>query len=379
MIVLGLMSGTSVDGIDVALVEIQGQGLDLQIKLINGETFAYSPDLRRQILAVCGGKSLSMEELIQLDNAIASEFAQAAVNTIPEEVKVDLIGSHGQTVYHQPPRKKQLGYSLQLGRGDLIAYLTKIDTVTNFRAADIAQQGQGAPLVSKIDMCLYADEHHSRCLQNIGGIGNATYLPATNTARWSEKILGWDTGPGNVLIDTAVQQLTNNQQKYDENGNWSRQGKPCQPLVSQWLKQDFFHLPPPKSTGRELFSPAYLAQCYQDSQRYNLSSADWLATLTEFTVASIYDSYKRFLPSLPDEVILAGGGNCNSYLTERLQAYLPDSRLLTSDELGISSEFKEAIAFAILAYWRVHNYPGNLPTVTGAKKEVVLGDLHLAQ
>lgn len=377
MIVLGLMSGTSVDGIDVAIVNIEGEGLDLQVKLINGETYAYSHDLRSQILAVCAGKPLSMIEFIQLDNAIATEFAQAALNTIPEGIKVDLIGSHGQTVYHQPPSKNHLGYSLQLGRGDLIAHLTKIDTVNNFRAADIAQQGQGAPLVSKIDLCLYTDAQKSRCLQNLGGIGNATYLPSTKTAQWQDKIVGWDTGPANVLIDLAIQQLTDNQQKYDENGNWSRQGKPCQELVHKWLKQDFFRLPPPKSTGRELFSPEYLAQCRLDAEKYSLSSADWLATLTEFTVASIYDSYKRFLPALPDEVILAGGGSCNSYLKERLQTYFPDSRLLTSDDLGISSEFKEAIAFAILAYWRIHNYPGNLPTVTGAKKDVILGDLYL--
>ena len=376
MIVIGLMSGTSVDGIDVAIVDIQGEGLDLQVQLIVGETFAYSPSLRSHILEVCAGKSLSMEEFTKLDNAIASEFAQAALNTIPEGLQVDLIGSHGQTVYHQPPTKNQLGYSLQLGRRDLIAHLTNIDTVNNFRAADIAQQGQGAPLVSKIDLCLYANKHKSRCLQNIGGIGNATYLPSTKTEQWQEKILGWDTGPGNVLIDLAIEQLTNNQQKYDENGNWSRQGKPCLELVKKWLKQDFFQAQPPKSTGRELFSPEYLAQCYQDSQPYYLSSANWLATLTEFTVASIADSYSRFLPSLPDEVILAGGGNCNSYLKERLQAHLPNSKLLTSDDLGISSEFKEAIAFAILAYWRIHNYPGNLPSVTGAKKDTLLGEIH---
>ncbi len=377
MIIIGLMSGTSVDGIDVAVVDIQGNGLDLEVKLIAGETFAYSPNLRSHILEVCAGKALSMEDFTKLDNAIATEFAQAALKTIPQGIKVDLIGSHGQTVYHRPPQENKLGYSLQLGRGDLIAHLTNINTVNNFRAADIAQQGQGAPLVSKIDLCLYADKTNSRCLQNIGGIGNATYLPSTNTDKWESKILGWDTGAGNVLMDLAIQQLTNNKQKYDHDGNWSRQGKPCQDLVRKWLKQEFFQLQPPKSTGRELFSPEYLEQCHQDSQPYNLSPADWLATLTEFTVASIADSYQRFLPSLPDEVILAGGGSCNSYLKERLQANLPNSKLLTSDDVGISSEFKEAIAFAILAYWRIHNFPGNLPTVTGAKKDTILGDTYL--
>ena len=380
MIVVGLMSGTSVDGIDVGVVDIKGSGLDLEVKLIGGNTVAYSPSLRSQILEVCAGKPLSMAQFTQLDTAIATEFANATLKTIgglSPNISIDLIGSHGQTVYHQPPQEDELGYSLQIGRGDLIAHLTKTDTVNNFWVGDIAQQGQGAPLVSKIDLCLYADKTKSRCLQNIGGIGNATYLPASNTAQWQEQILGWDTGAGNVLMDLAIQQLTNNQQKYDDDGQWSRQGTPCQELVSQWLTQEFFRLPPPKSTGRELFSPEYLAQRHQEAQPYNLSDADWLATLTEFTVASIVDSYSRFLPALPDEVILAGGGSCNSYLKERLQSHLPNSKLLTSDDLGISSEFKEAIAFAILAYWRVNNFPGNLPVVTGAKKDALLGDIYL--
>ena len=376
MIVVGLMSGTSVDGIDVAVVDIQGTGLDLQVKLLAGSTAPYSPSLRSQILDVCAGRPLSMEEYTQLDTAIATEFAEATLQTIPEGVKIDLIGSHGQTLYHQPPQEDQLGYSLQVGRGDLIAHLTKTDTVNNFRVGDIAQQGQGAPLVSKIDLCLYAHESKSRCLQNIGGIGNATYLPGGQTPGWQDQILGWDTGAGNVLIDLAIQQLTNNEQKYDDDGQWSRQGQPCQELVSRWLTQEFFLLPPPKSTGRELFSPEYLQQRRQEAEPYNLSDADWLATLTEFTVASIVDSYSRFLPALPDEVILAGGGSCNSYMKERLQSYLPNSQLLTSDDVGISSEFKEAIAFAILAYWRVNNFCGNLPAVTGAKKDALLGQIY---
>lgn len=378
MIIIGLMSGTSVDGIDAAIVNIEGQGLDLKVDLLVGQTFPYSPSLREEILRVCAGKPLSMEELSKLDNAIASEFAQAVTSIISDDLKVDLIGSHGQTVYHEPPQKNQLGYTLQLGRGDLISYLTGINTVSNFRVADIALGGQGAPLVSKIDVCLYRHPHHHRCLQNIGGIGNATYLPSSHTPQWQEKIMGWDTGPGNVLIDLAVQELTNNQQKFDFNGEWSRQGKPCQVLVKKWLNQEFFKQKPPKSTGRELFSPHYLQQCLKDAQTYNLSSADCLATLTELTVASIADSYHRFLPSPPHEVVLAGGGSRNSYLKERLQAHLPHSHLLNSDDLGISSEFKEAIAFAILAYWHINNFPGNLPQVTGAKKEVILGQHYLS-
>lgn len=376
MKVVGLMSGTSVDGIDAALVEIEGEGLDIRVELLAGQTFPYKAAVREEILAVCSGKPLSLEELARLDYTIAEEFAQAALNIIPINTKVDLIGSHGQTVYHQPPRGNQLGYSLQLGRGDVIARLTGIDTVSNFRVADIAEGGQGAPLVSKIDVCLYRHPHRHRCLQNIGGIGNVTYLPPTSLPQWQEKIIGFDTGPGNVLIDLAVQQLTDNQLHFDLNGEWSRQGKPCEALVRKWLKQDFFRQKPPKSTGRELFGVEYLHQCRRDAQEYNLSPADFLATLTELTAASIADSYRRFLPSLPQDVILAGGGARNLYLRERLQHHLPQCRWLDSDDFGISSEFKEAIAFAILAYWHIQNYPGNLPQVTGAKREVVLGQLY---
>ncbi|WP_446684566.1 anhydro-N-acetylmuramic acid kinase [Cyanobacterium sp. HL-69] len=376
MIVVGLMSGTSVDGIDAVAVDIEGEGLDLDVRLLAGQTFPYPDDLRSQILSVCEGASISMEELARLDGAIASCFADATINVIPESVKVELIGSHGQTVFHQPAHNHHLGYSLQLGRGDLIAHLTNIKTVNNFRQADIAMGGHGAPLVSKIDLCLFSHPKHHRCLQNIGGIGNVTYLPPTHQPQWQDFIMGWDTGPGNALIDLAVQKFTNNQKTYDFNGEWSRQGKPCMPLVKTWLKQDFFGQKPPKSTGRELFGHLYLEKCCHDAQSFELSEADFLATLTELTAASIAYNYDKFLPQLPHDLILGGGGSSNGYLKERLQANLPTVNLLTTDDFNVSTEFKEAIAFAILAYWRVNSFAGNLPVVTGAKKETLLGEIH---
>ena len=376
MIVIGLMSGTSVDGIDAAIVEIKGTELDLEVNLISGQTFPYPNQLKKQILSVCEGKSLSMVDLAHLDDQIALQFALAAENVIPDNMKVDLIGSHGQTVFHRPANQQKLGYSLQLGRGDLIAKKTGITTINNFRAADIAVGGQGAPLVSKIDLCLFSHHRHRRCLQNIGGIGNVTYIPSHRDSNWQNKVIGWDTGPGNALLDLAVQKLTQGQQSFDFNGNWSRQGTPCLSLVEKWLEQDFFSQPPPKSTGRELFGSEYLEHCWQEAQGFDLTQADWLATLTELTVSSIVDSYQRFLPHSPDEILVCGGGSRNSYLKERLQHHLPSIKVLTTDEFAISSEFKEAIAFAILGYWRFHNYPGNLPLVTGASKPVSLGDLH---
>jgi len=381
MKVIGLMSGTSVDGIDAALVEITGKELNLQVQLLAGKTYAYPSDLREQILAVCGGKPLPIKELAALDDAIAIQFAIAAQQIQQEHPTAELIGSHGQTVYHRPLAKgesNKLGYSLQIGRGEVIADLTGITTINNFRAADIAAGGEGAPLVSKIDACLLSHSSLSRAIQNLGGIGNVTYLPPKQESDWEKQISGWDTGPSNTLLDLAVQRLTNGSQTYDGDGEWSAKGSPNHQLVTKWLKQDFFNQQPPKSTGRELFGIDYLNQCWQDMTQAGLNDADCLATLTELTVASIVHSYHHFLPKIPDQVLLCGGGSRNVYLRQRLQAELISAQILTTDDIGINGDFKEAIAFAILAYWRTSSIPGNLPQVTGASQPVLLGDIHLA-
>lgn len=376
MLVVGLISGTSVDGIDAALVDISGTDTDIKIEFLAGETYSYPAPLKQQILAVCAGEPISLPELAQLDDAIAQVFAQAAQN-IQNGHKPALIGSHGQTVYHRPPQRRdeKLGYSLQLGRGAVIAKLTKTPTVSNFRAGDIAAGGHGAPLVSRIDTFVLSDPHESRCVQNIGGIGNVTYLPAQSSPNWLEKILGWDTGPGNTLLDLAVQHLTSGTQSYDMDGNWAASGTPCTPLVEKWLNQDYFQQPPPKSTGRELFGWDYVQECLADTTALNLSAADILATLTELTVASIVHSYRTFLPKLPDRIFLCGGGSRNLYLKHRLQMHLEPVPVSTTNTAGLDADFKEAIAFAVLAYWRHLNLPGNLPQVTGAIQEVLLGDV----
>ena len=405
--VIGLISGTSVDGIDAALVEITGTEEDLKVELLSGDTYPYPTQLREQILAVCSGASLSMAELAELDNAIALQFARSAQAIQKDYPSATLIGSHGQTVYHQPTLRSQqargkgqevilesenlspptshlspltshlpLGYSLQLGRGEVIAQVTGIKTISNFRVADIAAGGEGAPLVSRVDAYLLASPTKHRCIQNIGGISNLTYLPPRQ-GNWLEAICGWDTGPGNTLLDLAVNHFTNGSQTYDENGSWARQGTVCAQLLQQWLEQAFFQIAPPKSTGRELFGWDYIQQCLVQSQAYHLTPADLLATLTEFTVASIVDSYRRFLPKMPDEVLLCGGGSRNLYLKERLQVRMESVEVLTTDDVGLSGDFKEAVAFAVLAYWRNLGIPGNLPQVTGAKAAVTLGNIHL--
>ncbi|OUL22378.1 anhydro-N-acetylmuramic acid kinase [Nostoc sp. RF31YmG] len=396
--VIGLISGTSVDGIDAALVEISGQELDLKVELVAGATYPYPAELREKILRVCAGEAISMAELAEIDDAIAFFFAEAAQNIQIGHQPATLIGSHGQTVYHRPPKgaeekeknfnsllrtqnsglRTPLGYTLQLGRGALIAHLTGITTVSNFRVADIAIGGHGAPLVPRVDAYLLSHPQEARCIQNIGGIGNVAYIPLRRD-NWLEKMRGWDTGPGNSLLDLAVQHLSNGAQTYDENGQWAATGTPCHPLVEQWLTQDYFQLPPPKSTGRELFGVTYLQECLQAAEAYQLSPADILATLTELTAASIVHSYRTFLPQLPDRILLCGGGSRNLYLKQRLQSLLPSVPVLTTDEVGLSADFKEAIAFAVLAYWRQLGIPGNLPSATGAPQEVLLGEIHPSQ
>jgi len=413
--VIGLISGTSVDGIDAALVEIAGTDVDLKVELLAGATYPYPDVLREQILEVCAGASLSMAELAELDDAIALQFAQAAQAIQTDNTPIALIGSHGQTVYHRPQELKvgmlnvegsqelkgerlkvessnrssslqpstpslphpltSLGYSLQLGRGEVIAQVTGIKTISNFRTADIAAGGQGAPLVSKVDAYLLSSPTKHRCIQNIGGIGNVTYLPARQ-GNWLEGVCGWDTGPGNALLDLAVEHFTDGSQTYDKDGNWARRGIPCEALVKQWLSEDFFQVSPPKSTGRELFGLDYLKRCLIQGEAYNLTPADMLATLTELTVTSIAHSYRSFLPQMPDEVLLCGGGSRNLYLKQRLQTRVEPMIVLTTDEAGVSADFKEAIAFAVLAYWRDLAIPGNLPQVTGARAAVPLGDVH---
>ncbi|MEL6382303.1 MAG: anhydro-N-acetylmuramic acid kinase [Cyanobacteria bacterium J06626_18] len=384
MRIIGLISGTSADGIDAAIADIEGDGYDLTVTVVAGHTMPYPAAVRQQLLDLCAGASIALVDLADLDDTIAHCFAQTANTLMNKHGRVELIASHGQTVFHRPvaaptaTSPPNLGFSLQLGRGDLIATLTQCATVSNFRQADIAAGGEGAPLVPPVDLALLSHPQRWRCVQNIGGIGNVALLPPWDAAthQTPPSILGWDTGPGNSLIDLAVEIFSGGKQTYDKDGAWATQGTPATALVKQWLQHPYFEHPPPKSTGRELFGTTFLQACLEDARHHGLTSGDILATLTDFTARSIAQSYHQFLPRLPDEVLLCGGGSYNPYLVKRLRLHLPDVSVQTTADAGVPVDLKEAVAFAVLGYWRQHQFPGNLPSVTGASRPVLLGELH---
>ncbi|MBE9157669.1 anhydro-N-acetylmuramic acid kinase [Nodosilinea sp. LEGE 06152] len=383
MRVIGLISGTSVDGIDAALVDVSGEGYELTLTLIDGLTWPYPAELQQQILALCSGEAVSLENLARLDDAVAHSFADAAQALMAQAGPAELVASHGQTVFHRPVGRPalmhqgpiQLGYTLQLGRGAVLAQTLGLPTVSDFRQADIEAGGEGAPLAPVLDLCLLSHPTERRCVQNLGGIGNVAYLPPWDRQGKPPKVLGWDTGPANSLIDIAMHTLSEGTLTYDADGAWAAQGTPCLALVDDWLEHPYFLQPPPKSTGRELFGWEFFQRCHQAAQRQGLSAVDIIATLTEFTAASVAREYRAFLPALPDRVLVGGGGSHNPVLMARLQARLPECPVQTTDEVGLSASYKEAIAFAVLGYWQRQGFPGNLPTVTGASGPRVLGRL----
>jgi len=366
---IGLISGTSVDGIDGALVEISGTGYDLTIHSLHTQIYPYPGDLAAELLALGEGQAVTALTFGRLHQEVGEVFGAAALALLTAaQVKaseVGVIGSHGQTVAHQPPGAAA-GFSVQLGDGAVIQALTGIPTVTNFRARDLAAGGEGAPLIPILDWVVGRHPQHSRCFQNIGGIGNVTYLPA---GAGLDQVRAFDTGPGNMLLDRITQIFWG--EKFDTGGARASQGQIHQPLLTALLDDPYLRQPPPKSTGRERYGLAYL-QTWLD--HFPISGCDLLATFGELTCRSIADSYRAFLPALPDTLFLSGGGVHNQYLWTRLRALLPSVDIQSIRSLGIAPDDKEAIGFALLGYLRQRGLPGKVPIVTGAAQALVLGD-----
>ena len=376
MRVVGLMSGTSADGVDVAIVDIA----ERKVQLRAFEMFPYTAALRREILRLCRPESARLEDICHYNFVLGEVFADAVVKLCSESgislSSIDLIGSHGQTIYHNPRGRrygrKAVGSTLQIGEPSVIAQRTGVTTVADFRPRDMAAGGEGAPLVPYADYVLFSHNRLTRAVQNIGGIANVTFLPGGCK---SDEVTAFDTGPGNMVIDGIIRLATGGKRNFDRGGKMAARGVVDNKLLGEMLKHPFLRRRPPKSTGREDFGAAFAERIYRRGARKDLPDADMVATVTAFTAQSVARAYRQFLPAMPDEMILCGGGAHNRTLVEMLRSELAGVKMLSTDDFGISIDAKEAVSFAILAWATIKGMPNNVPGATGAEQPVVLGKI----
>ncbi len=362
----GLMSGTSLDGVDVAIVDFSAT----PIRLLHCETIPYPADIRQRLLELCRSQSTTLDSLYSLDAELGEVYAAAVNGALASSGvaahEIAAVGCHGQTIRHGPDAKYP--YTAQIGDPNRVAALTGITTVADFRRKDIAYGGQAAPLAPAFHRFLFRSAEEDRVVVNIGGIANVTALPADSAA----PVLGFDTGPGNTLLDYWSEHHGN--ARYDDAGNWARSGKIDYELLERMLADEpYFRQQPPKSTGTEYFNPAWLQRFLSDQR----DPADVQATLVELTSRSIAEAV-RTLESKPRHGYICGGGAHNLYLLERLQLALPECGLDTTAALGLDPDFVEASAFAWLARERMQMRAGNLPAVTRARREAILGGVYAA-
>lgn len=374
LIVIGLMSGTSADAIDAAVVEIARDDDTLLLGLRGYCEQPYPRETLARIRALLPPATGSTAAICELNVLIGEAFATAAlaaarIAAIPDAA-IDLIASHGQTIYHQVA-PGHIRSTLQLGAPAVVAERTGCTVAADFRPRDIAAGGQGAPLAPYLDTLLCADATSDRVLLNIGGIANLTYIPAGAP----HEALAFDSGPGNALIDEAVRQLSNDQLQYDEGGAWAARGAVDEFLLAQWLKEPYFGIAPPKSTGRELFSREDAARRVTEARARGCDPAAILATLTALTARALAAAMREFLPAIPTDIYVSGGGAHNKTLVRQLAAALPQSRIRRFDELGLRGDAKEAVLFATLGYATLHAWPANVPRCTGATHLAVLGTI----
>ncbi|HZP42389.1 MAG TPA: anhydro-N-acetylmuramic acid kinase [Candidatus Binatia bacterium] len=369
MLVIGLMSGTSLDGIDAALADVRGDRPSL--RPCGFRTTPYPPALRAALLDVAEGGRRSAAELARLDVAVGERLADAALALCRalrvSPARVALVGSHGQTIHHDP----RAGTTVQIGSPAVIAARTGITTVARFRNADVAAGGEGAPLAPFAHRLLFAHPRRARAVQNLGGIGNVTYLPPDGAPA---RVRAFDTGPGNMVIDGLVQRLSRGRELMDRDGGLARRGRVDARLLAALMRHPFLRRRPPKSTGREEFGAPLVARLVAAGRRRGLDAADLVATATEFTARATADAYRRFLPPV-DEVLLAGGGSRNPALVAALRRALGPRRVLTVDALGIDADALEAYAFALLAWAAATGRSPALRAVTGARRDVVMGEI----
>jgi anhydro-N-acetylmuramic acid kinase len=387
MIVAGVMSGTSADGINVALVRLASRGHECpRHSLLGHEEYPFPAPVRRAILGMMNAELARVADLARLNFLLGELYAEAVAQTVRKHrVKLDLVGCHGQTLYHQGTAERFLGRKLtvtwQAGEGAVIATRLGVPVVSDFRPADIAAGGKGAPLVPFLDYLLYCDQQMGRIAQNIGGIANLTAIPAGASLR---QVVAFDTGPGNMVIDAVMEELFG--KRYDRGGQVAASGRVLHGVVVQLLRAHFFWQKPPRTAGREEFGREYVGRLLQIC--HGASKPDVVATATALTARSIAAAVQRFvLPRFASrrkqgghEMIVSGGGAKNPTLMAMLRHELAplEITLHFSDEFGLPAEAKEAVAFALLAYETWHRRPSNVPSATGAKRAAILGKISYA-
>ena len=382
MLVLGLMSGTSADGIDIALASISGAPPRVKARLLNHTALKFPAQVREEILRVAEQRAITAGELSQLNFRLGQLFADAAKTACKRfrvaVSSVDLIGSHGQTIFHQGVPANYLGAptnsTLQIGEAAVIAARTGVTTVSDFRPADMALGGQGAPLVPYADYLLYSDRKLERASLNLGGIANVTVIPA-GAAR--ERVFAFDTGPANMLIDALVADFTRGREKFDVGARMALAGRAIPALLDELMRDPYLKKAPPKSTGREYYGGDYVKRVLALGRRYRAKPNDLIRSVTIFTALSVVDALNRFVTPKTklDQLIVSGGGARNPLIMAQLGAALPGVEVLPSSRVGVPEEAKEAFAFALLAYESFHQRAGNVFSATGASGPAILGKL----
>ena len=375
-LVVGLMTGTSADAVDAALVRFRGAGLETRHEIVAYKESPLEPALRREILEVAQAKEVAPERMMKLDAALGERYAAAVLELLAgarvDAASVGAIGSHGQTVRHVPREKGHPALTLQLGSASVLAERTGITVVSDFRTRDTAAGGEGAPLVPLTDWWLFRTHHESRVLLNLGGMANTTYLPRSSSMT---DVVAFDTGPGNAVLDALVEARAGGA-THDKGGALAARGRANEALLDELLAHPFFALQPPRSTGREAFGKDYAAKLRERGKALGLSDDDVLATAVELTAASVADAIRRFLaPRGVDAVFASGGGVKNRTLMAALERRLEGIRLATLESLGVEPGSKEALAFAFLAHQTLCGLPGNVPGATGAAHAAVLGHI----
>lgn len=376
-LVVGLMSGTSADGIDAVLTRITGYGLSTRVEQLGFYFQPFDAATRQAILDICGGHQGGTKDVCLLGTHLGRLYAQAVRELLKQTgtEKIDLIGNHGQTVYHIPEDTPYLGTTirgtLQIGDPSFLAEEFSCPVVSDFRIRDMAAGGLGAPLVPYTEFLLYRSETEDVALQNIGGIGNVTLLPAGCTL---DQVTAFDTGPGNMVMDALVSRLTGGKLSYDDGGRLAASGKVIPEMLAWMLEDPYLAKEPPKTTGREYFGREYVEKLLAFGD-YPL--VDVLTTATAFTAESIALSLRRFAPRLPARLVVGGGGSRNPTLLRFLQEALPECKVQIQEDLGLDSDAKEAVAFAILANEALFGICNNAPSATGAAHGVVMGRINL--